>query len=48
MSKNSQRTSIPCFKTWLGTIRPKSDILPQTIINEIKVVRPMYRTFKRR
>jgi hypothetical protein len=48
MSKNSQRTSIPCFKTWLSTIRPKSDILPQVVANKAPEVKPMYKTFKRR
>ena len=48
MSKNSQRTAIPCFKTWLGIIRPKSDILPQVTIREAVIAKPMYRTFKRR
>lgn len=48
MSKNSQRSTIPCFKTWLSTIRPKSDILPQVTTREAVIAKPMYRTFKRR
>lgn len=43
MSKNSQRQTIPTFKGWLGTIRPKSDILPQVVAAKAPEVKPMYK-----